>query len=153
VVVVVVLVVQWGGLGAQRGLHYDPKRRSSSKKKVLGGCLGEQGGRSYPMTLCILVLWYTPKSRWHLNGIDFFCSSSTCSPRGWFRNSFCNSPDYEIPFYVINTYLPTYAHTNTHNYVHVSALIDSILQLNHNTNNLSCFVSNPYDSLLKFSDQ
>jgi hypothetical protein len=55
VVVVVVLVVQWGGLGAQRGLRYDPKRRRSSKKKVQGGNLGNQGGRFNPMTLYILV--------------------------------------------------------------------------------------------------
>jgi hypothetical protein len=48
--VVVVLVVQWGGLGAQKGLRYNPKRRRSSKKKVQGGGLRYRGVRYYPMT-------------------------------------------------------------------------------------------------------
>jgi hypothetical protein len=52
VVVVVVLVVQRSGLGAQRALHHDPKRRSSGfKKKVQGGCLGDQRERYYHDTL------------------------------------------------------------------------------------------------------
>jgi hypothetical protein len=37
VVVVVVLVVQLDGFGAQRGLRYDSKRRSSSFKKKYKG--------------------------------------------------------------------------------------------------------------------